>query len=367
MIQGETRYEGLIYTLDTINNQIWTQSNYSYAEFKYIGSNPNANTSGQEIRLTIQSPFNKKNQVILTRVTDSNGRCIFPLGDVVDSMLDQPRDERHIRPFEMNYATNFPVAIHNPLSDSDGVDFEFIKQAIRGYNEDYEPNAAFLPKIIIYPGKSYSLFYTHSNKESENVFMMIRSTNTHSKGWFPLVGAVYFDGMFMQFGTYLFPQEIFDPKYNITELYYCNDATHSEWWSDPMIIKQNIEIDTCEDGLFLRWIDKYGIWRYYRWTEETVKDEQETASEYIQLGEKLTPYRKSIKSVKHTYRLHSRFVDSDTLTLCRSIVGAQWITILSEHGSQHDKHVTLTGVEDSQTGDILNDMVIEVTETEYLQ
>ena len=129
-------------------------------------------------------------------------------------------------------------------------------------------------------------------------------------------------------------------------------------------LRQPVTVDWCTDGIFLKWTDKSGVPRLYRWTVESTADEVEVEETYTCLDATLQPYDVQDRTLTRRYVLHSRLVEQDVFDLCKSVIGGRDVFMWDEELSEWVRcYVDDSEIED--TGDLLNDMTIEVVKKEY--
>lgn len=85
-------------------------------------------------------------------------------------------------------------------------------------------------------------------------------------------------------------------------------------------------MDTCGEGLFVKWVDRHGLDMCYRFdvektTEKTIVD-SEFREEFLD-GDSMATRAQSLTSATKTYTCHSRMIDTDLAEMVKSIFTAR--------------------------------------------
>lgn len=129
---------------------------------------------------------------------------------------------------------------------------------------------------------------------------------------------------------------------------------------------QPVEIDYCTDGVLLKWLDKHSIPCIYRWSVENVEDATEVEETTVSLDDNLQPVEHENRILTHRYKLHSRPVEQKIYDLCASILGNRALWIF-DSDTEEWRPCTLGKGNAVDGGNILRDLVIEITTKEYIR
>ena len=325
----------------------FTKGKDAYVKFQF-----KSGRRGEEIALTIIAGGEKI--FTLNRISNAVATVVINVCDLLEALFA----ERAI-----SYAVDWRFMIDYPFEDDDwdlgGEDyqpfvcnFDFI---IRGYSDKelyipfhstISPPPYPLPRrIVIYPNihEDIKLFAPFRG----DVYAILK----------------YGDNSQRINGEFVAPFYVFNP----TQTFIWGNSEKIELRCNNGLGGYDIQysIDTCTDGFWLKWIDKYGLPYMYRWSVASSTEGIDEEDIIVQLDDTMHPIERRTKTITQEYTLHSRRVEQDIFDLCKSVIGCQELTMYNDDTGQWEPcFVSDSQAEDN--GDILKDLVVTVSKYEYL-
>lgn len=306
----------------------------------------------------------KKNTVILKRAVLGQ-KVIFPLTSVLES-LARMTGENVLRNINIVCITDAGIA---------GVDLECV--VVGSYDSEIKANiitgqsgVTLRDRVILYP----------------EFICNVAKTSTQQM-WFPAnivddPASLSLSVRLMEYigdHTFAFLDTIeWDTKKKVSDYIPIFDLPLEKFLDTPIsrgyigisssltfnYLRQDISVDYCTDGVFLKWLDKSGIPRLYRWSLESTEEESDVEETYTCLDEMLQPYEEQDRTLTTRYVLHSRMVEQDIYDLCKSILGGRELFMWNSDLKDWER-CYLDDSDAEDTGDILKDLTIEVLKKEY--
>lgn len=302
-----------------------------YAYFKFVS----AANAGAAASLTL---YGAGNSITISRILNAQGVAVFRLSSILDSWA---------------FALNTPVltGLRCKMAVNDWSYSGYLGLAIVGLSdaeitvlsEQSSPNnKPAARKIVIYPafGETQLIFVPEAFDEEIEL----------ETAW----GYSFYTGMGAPFIG-------FDPsavEWRPDEDKYITVIGGNSYF------RQNIDLDYCTDGLFVKWTDKHGIPYLYRWSVESDSEEVSSDATYSKLDDTLNPYEVNDKTLTRRFTLHSRLVDRDLFDLCKSIISGHDIQYYVRETDEW-RHAMVEEGEAVDDGRILKDLVIELTDKVY--
>lgn len=316
------------------NTLFCTKSRYAYVKCALESA-----TINQDVTLEVYEPNHRGAAISVARKTNAQGVAVFPVGSIAESLVKE-FGEGIVVMFNAVYAggniggSSYPIVGY--------ADYEI--KALDAEAKD-DPNATNYPaakKIVLYPFTNFLQTIFVPTSLNVVLFSPGYGNIASSKGPFVLFDPADVD-------TSNFPSAL---KATITLS------------SGDKSIDLPVCYDPCENGVFLKWIDKSGIPYIYRWTPEMTTDEMSVDSTYTQLDETLQPFEVQSKTITKRYTLHSRIVERNIHEMCKTIIGCQAVWMYDTNLSDWVR----CSMEDSEAEDDgapMQDLVIEVVKREY--
>lgn len=335
------------------NEMSFTNSRYQYVMVEYSDT--------QNHKDTLEVRYGSNIRVTLKRESNAKKTVVFPLTSVLESIA-MSAETNVLKDVKLYYNNSLLSMDLNTVivgtSDREAPSFETV--AASGESVVYKTG------VVLYPN------FLPDDYQLQRVPFFIGTTSRTSFKYRSRLSLSIASGI----NQIVYTSDDVYPFYYVTigkyasepnlrgELYF--EAVDNEPAGTTTFswVRMPVTVDFCTDGIFLKWIDKSGVPRLYRWTQESTDEEAEVEETFTCLDDTLQPYDVQDKTLTKRYVLHSRMVEQDVFDLCRTIIGGRdlfmWDNELSDWVRCY-----LDDADDEDGGDILKDMTIEVVRKEY--
>lgn len=336
-------YQGGSVVIEYPNAICFSRSKYSYIA---VSAPTNASGSGSiSVAITVgQASQSKTVSVQRSLLNKAGSRVVFPLSSIFDFLADVNKaSSLHSRPYlsvKFNDTSLVTLDLDTIMIGYSDIEVEAM------HNQSDPNNASNAPaprKMALYPNldEPVAVFIPENFRDSTQ-----------------LIG-YNSEGNVLDTYSQLPPFYKFNPSnvrwINENDSIYIKTTDSTARSNDIQVV-----IDTCTDGLFVKWTDMHGFPCLYRWSVETQSESIEVASSITQLNDNLQPREINNKTLVKTHTLHTRLIDQSLYDMCKSILTgrdikyydittAEWRDCIIEEGEAEDN------------GEILKDLVIEIS------
>lgn len=315
---------------------------FSREAHTYIKVTTISGASNVEIDITVTYG---SQSIEVSRKTNNSGYVVLPLTSILDAFADQENAQviKNVKVDILYVNESLSLTLDCVVIGVSDREIELIR------DQDTPNNLPAARKIVFPLGASVD------NSMRLNIFIpeldgiLVRAFNSNS-GTLKFV----FNAPFLQ----IYPESL---NASDTEIIIHVFAGGTK----AKIIHIPIEVDPCTEGTILHWVDKHGFPYLYRWSVETVHDEESVEDTYTHLDSNLQPFDIENKTLSKVYTLHSRIVERNLFDLCKSIIGASDIKMFNKESNRWER-CYLTDSDVSDGGSPMGDLVVEISKYEYL-